>query len=151
MRIFRAFDGVSYYHVCLCLHFAVREGDLEWHLQAEREMLKHCLAFDHINYARFLSYQHVFLRDLQRRNHPAINDIASRGFGGSLSGNPFSSIHSDLITEIFNGETKRSAGPYRAGYSTDTEKVNTCAQSENKYGYIVSAQRVDACSKALSS
>ena len=28
---------------------AVREGGLERHLQAEREMLKHCLAFDHIN------------------------------------------------------------------------------------------------------
>ena len=69
----------------LALVSAVREGDLERHLQAEREMLKHCFAFDHINYVRYLSFQHVFLRDLLRRNRPAITDLKSRGFGGSLS------------------------------------------------------------------
>ena len=69
-------------------------------------MLKHCFAFDHINYARYLSFQYVFLRDLQGRNHPAITDLKSRGFGGSLSGNAFSSVHGDLITEVFNGRQR---------------------------------------------
>ena len=36
----------------LALVSAVREKNLERHLQAEREMLKYCFAFDHINYAR---------------------------------------------------------------------------------------------------
>ncbi len=125
----------------LALVSAVRESDLERHLEAEREMLKHCFAFDHINYARYLSFQHVFLRDLQRRNHPAIDDLASRGFGGSLSGNAFSSIHGDLITEVFNGETKRSAGPYKAGYSTDVEKVNTWIKTSHIHAKIQNALR----------
>ena len=81
-------------------------------------MVKHCFAFDHVNYARYMSFHHVYLRDLERKSHPAFKEMMLRGFGGSLSGTPFSNIHGDLITEVFNGETKRSAVPYRAGYST---------------------------------
>ena len=103
----------------LALVSAVREQDIERHLQAERDMVKHCFAFDHVNYARYMSFQHVYLRDLERKNHPAFSEMKLRGFGGSLSGAPFSNIHGDLITEVFNGETKRSAGPYRAVYSTE--------------------------------
>lgn len=89
---------------------AVREKDFERHMQAERDMLKHCFAFDHINYARYLSFQHVYLRNLERDDHPSIMDLKARGLGGSLSGEKFSNIHGDLITEVFNGETKKKRG-----------------------------------------
>ena len=52
-------------------------------MQAEREMLKSCFAFDHI------------------------------------------SIHGGLITEVFNGQTKRQAGPHRSRFSTNPVAVNT--------------------------
>ena len=39
-------------------------------------------------------------------------DLTQRGFGGSLSGDLFSCLHGDLVTEIFNGQTKRQAGPH---------------------------------------
>ena len=48
-----------------------------------------------------------------------------RGTGGSLSGDKFSSIHGDLITEVFNGEIKRQVGPHRSGFSTNVDTVNT--------------------------
>ena len=73
----------------LALVSTVRESNLEQHLQAEREMLKQCFAFDHINYARYMSFQHVYSRDLERRNDPAFTDLKLRGFGGSLSGARF--------------------------------------------------------------
>ena len=44
---------------------AVREGNLERHLQSERKMLKQTFAFDHYNYAHYCSYQHVYLRSLE--------------------------------------------------------------------------------------
>ena len=78
---------------------AVREGNLRRHLQAEREMLKLVFAFDHPNYARYCSYQHVYLGDLQTQNHPAYNDLLLLGFGASRSGGTCSSVHGDLITE----------------------------------------------------
>ena len=41
------------------------------------------------------------------------------GFGGSISGEPFSTIHGDLITETtINREVKVRGGPMRGGYST---------------------------------
>ena len=51
--------------------------------------------------------------------------MKKRGLGRSISGTPFSSIHGDLITEVFNGQTKRQAGPHRSGFSTNVHAVNT--------------------------
>ena len=62
----------------IALVSAVRKGRLEQHLQVEREVLKLCFAFDHINYPRYLSFQQAYLRD-----HAATNDLDSRGIGGS--------------------------------------------------------------------
>ena len=41
----------------LALFSAGRENNFERHLQAEREIVKYCFAFDHINYACYVSYQ----------------------------------------------------------------------------------------------
>ena len=109
----------------LAMVFAVWTGNFEFHMQAVREMLKYCFAFDHINYARYMSYQQVYLRDLEKISHPAISDIKVRGFGGSMFGEAFSSIHGDLVTEIFNGETKRQTGPHKKGFSGNINTVNT--------------------------
>ena len=61
---------------------------------------------------------------MEQQNHPAIQDLKTPGFGGSISGEPFSSIHGDLITELFNKATKGTRGPTRAGFSTNREAVN---------------------------
>ena len=115
---------------------AVREADFEQHLQAERDMIKQCFAFDHVNYARYLSFQHVYLMDLERKQCPAIDDLKKRGFGGSLSGVKFSNMHGDLITEVFNGETKRSAGPHRSGYSTNVTALNTWVLTSHLHAQV---------------
>ena len=46
----------------LAIVSAVREGDLKKHFSAEREFLKLMFAFDHINYAGYITYQDVLLR-----------------------------------------------------------------------------------------
>ena len=74
-------------------------------------MLQYLFAFGCINYAWYLSYQQVYFRFLEAYNNPAISYLKERGFGGSLSGQPFSAIQGELVTEIFHGKTKRQAGP----------------------------------------
>ena len=66
-------------------------------------MVKYYFAFDRINYARYMSYQQVYLRELQCINSNAIMDLTQRVFGGSLS---FSRLHGYLITGIFSEQTK---------------------------------------------
>ena len=74
-------------------------GDnFQFHMEGKRDMLKYCFAFDHINYARYMSFQHLYLSDLEAKGDPAIDKLIKRGIGGSLSGDKFSSIHGDLIT-----------------------------------------------------
>ena len=108
----------------LSLVGTVRECDIEKHLQAERKLLGLTFAYDHQNYSRYNTYQHAYLLDLKNSNHPAFNELRNKGMGGSITGEKFSSIHGDLVTELFNKETKGTAGPFRAGFSTNIDAVN---------------------------
>ena len=109
----------------LAMLSAVRESTFERQLQSERNMLSLTFAFDHQNYARYGSYQHPYLNNLKISNPQAYEDLLNRLFGGSITGQSFSTIHGDLITELFNGQTKGTAGPFRAGFSTDIGVVNS--------------------------
>ena len=109
----------------LAMLSAVREENLCWHIEAEWEMLSLNFAFNHQNYARYCSYQHVFLQYMCTENKQAFQHLSERGFGASGSGEKFISVHGDLITEHFNKLTKDTAGPFRAGFSTDISAVNT--------------------------
>ena len=51
---------------------AVREGCFEHHLQAERQFLKLVFAFDHVNYAPYNPYQHIFLTNMKNIGDEAI-------------------------------------------------------------------------------
>ena len=85
---------------------AVWSSDFERYLQAERDMVKHCFAFNHVKFGRYMTYQHVLQRTMLHNNHPAIDELKTRGFRCNLSGGKISSINGDLATEMFNGETK---------------------------------------------
>ena len=103
----------------LCLISAVREKCFERHLAAERMLIPKCVALDHVNYSRYLAFQHVNLDNVKRRNKPAWDELIENGFGGSISGQPFLTIHGDLITGTpINREVKVRGGPMQSGYST---------------------------------
>ena len=42
-----------------------------------------------------------------------------------MTGDAFSAIHGDLVTEFFNKETKSTSGPFRCGLRANIESVNT--------------------------
>ena len=73
----------------LALVSAVKEKNLEQNLQEKREMFKYCFAFNHINYARYVSHQQVCLRELEGINNNAMMNLTQRGLGDSLSGDSF--------------------------------------------------------------
>ena len=63
----------------LAMVAAVRDNNIELHLQAERQMIKYCFAFDHVHYARYLGYQNVYLRDLERKKITPLSTISKSG------------------------------------------------------------------------
>ena len=101
---------------------AVREGNFERHRQAENPLVRRCMAFDHPNCARYVRYQHFYLSNLQELNKQVYDDLVTKGFGANMTGQPFSSIHGDLVTEYSNRTTKRTSGPFR--YSKNIDAVN---------------------------
>ena len=137
----------------LALVVAVRDCNFELHfffelhLQAEREMIKHYFAFDHVNYARYLAYQQVYLRDLERKDHPAINDLKTRGFGCSISDGNFSTLHGDLITEIFNGQNIKLVHIEQVSVQiwirTTLCQTSCGINEENKDEYMFNSQRIN--------
>ena len=80
---------------------------------------------DHQNYAGYGAFQHVNLQSLRKENKEQFNELKEKGFGASLTGDVFSKIHGDLVTELFNKETKGTSGPFRCGLSTNIDSVNT--------------------------
>ena len=78
-----------------------------------------------MNDVRYNSNQHVFLTEEKRLNSLAYQDLKHYVYGASLTGSHFSGLHGDLMTELYNKETKGTAGPFRSGYSTDMQSVNT--------------------------
>ena len=116
--------------------YAVRKHNFEQNLQAERKRIKYCFTFGHMNYSLYLRYQHVYLRTLQRDWSKAVAGLDEIGLDGFLSGLPFSSLHGDLTTEIFNGQTKLQAGPHAAGVSTDINKVNNWVQTTHLHAKL---------------
>ena len=71
-------------------------------------MLNLVFAFDYINYAWYINYinslQNVFMRNLSRSNPQAFNNLLQYRFGASSTGDPFRTIHGDLVKEHFNKE-----------------------------------------------
>ena len=108
----------------LALVSAIRENNFERNLQAECEMVKYFFAFNQIKYARYASYQQVYLRELQSINNNAMVNLVQCGFGDSLSGYLFFCVHV-IITNILNKQTKRQECPHSARFSTYIGKVNT--------------------------
>ena len=79
----------------LALISAGRENNIDRYIQAERALLPELFAFGHMNYARYLTFQHVTLTKLHETNPEAWTELKENGFGGSLSSGPFSTVLSD--------------------------------------------------------
>ena len=110
----------------LALISSVRENCIEHHMQAERALPPQLFAFKHLNYARYLTYQYVTLSCLHDTNPTAWQELKNYGFGGSLSGDPFPTVHGAYITETtVNREVKTKAGPMPGGYSTSLQVTDT--------------------------
>ena len=89
------FENTSGTHACMMNHyskdvssmlaliFTVREQKFELHLAAERELLPKCFAFNHINYSRYLTFQHVIFSEIKHCNGNVMNDYLRAGFKGS--------------------------------------------------------------------
>jgi hypothetical protein len=100
-----------------------------------------------VNYARYLTLQHVNLQHVKENHKDAWKDLVEIGFGGSLSGQPFSTIHGDLITETkINREVKVRVGPMQGGYSTSESTVDTFVKTSHIMAKLRSAlkERVGA-------
>ena len=91
----------------LPLESAGRERNICRYSKAEKQLSKLCVAFDYINYSRYMSFQHVLLQ----HHHEVFQQLHERGFVGSSSSENFSSIHGDLIAEMYNGKNKRHCRP----------------------------------------
>ena len=90
---------------------SVKECNIEMHLEAESALLPQLFAFVHPNYSRYLTYQHALLEVDRMSNTPIWKDLKENGFGGSLTGDKFSTKHGNFIIETtVNREVKVRGG-----------------------------------------
>ena len=73
------FEAVKDVSTMFVIVFALRKGGLKRHFSAEREILKLMFAFDHINCAGYITYQHVYLNNLLRKDNGNAKDLVNNG------------------------------------------------------------------------
>ena len=94
-------------------------------MQAHSDLLPLLFAFNHQNYARYLTQHHVELTNLSIAKPQAFSDLETIGLGASLSGNTFSTIPGDLVTKVaINRQVKVRGGPMGGRYSTSINAEN---------------------------
>ena len=62
---------------------------------------------------------------LKKEDEKGFNELKEKRFGARFTGYVFSTIHSDLVTKLYNEETKDTSGPFRCGFSTNINSVST--------------------------
>ena len=104
---------------------AHREKNIRIHLQAHSDVLSLSFAFSHQNYVRYLNQHHVELTNLSFTKPQAFSNLEIFGPGDRLSGNKFSTIPGDLVTEVaIYREVKVRGGPVRGGHSVSINAEN---------------------------
>ena len=99
--------------------------NIRLHLQAHSDLLPLLFAFSHQSYLQFLTQDHIQLTDLSFTKPQAFSDLKIFGPGDSLSGNKFSTIPGDLVTEVaIYREVKVRGGPMRGGHSASINAEN---------------------------
>ena len=70
------------------------------------------------------------LQSLSKQEKDSFNKLNEKKIGASLTGYVLSTIHRELVTELFNKETKGStSGLFRCDVSTNIASVNTWVNS----------------------
>ena len=112
------FADTSGTQACMINHYIKNVSSMLALISAERELLPKCFALNHINYSCYLTFQHVNFSEIKHCNESVWKDLLREGFGGSLSGEPLSTILRGLITEVtINREVKVRGGPMMGGYT----------------------------------
>ena len=108
---------------------SVTESDIQRHLQAENTSFCDFFALEHQNYVHYGAFQHVNLQFLRKEDKDWFHELHEKRFGASLTEYVFSAIPNDLVTELFNKETKGTFGLFRCPFSTNIDSINSWVNS----------------------
>ena len=93
----------------LGLIFAVRAKSIELHAAVERALLPKVFAFNHVNYAGYLTVQHTNFEQMEIKNKNAWEDLVTNGFGGQARRHRFES--GGAKSEVKQGIVRGGAVP----------------------------------------
>ena len=106
-----------YWHLILSLEFDIllyvrllRESNFLLHVQVLRNMMKWFFAFDHFNYARWLSVHLYDLMNIHLFCPDVYNEFMNGNFAYQKSGRKFSKISPDQVHEQNNQVIKGLGG-----------------------------------------
>ena len=90
----------------ICINVPLKEGSLKIHFLAKQQILKLMFTFCHINYAGYITYQHIYLNNLLRKDDSIVKDLIINGHGASCHGGSFCTIHGDFVSKHFRKKRK---------------------------------------------
>ena len=129
---------------------AYREKNIRLHLKAHSDLLPFLFAFSHQYYVQYLTQHHVGLTNLSFTKPQVFSDLEIFGPGVSLSGNKFSTIPGDLVTEVaIYREVKVRGGPMRGGPMRGGPMRGGHSDSINAENFILNSHMLPKLKKEL--
>eukprot|EP00795_Rhopilema_esculentum_P015673 gene15673-6963_t len=81
------------------------------------------------------------VRESDFERHSKAERQMLKGYGANYLGRKFATVHGVLVTEYFNRETKRTAGPFSSGYSTNIDTTNKWVKTVHIHAKLRLAMR----------
>lgn len=104
------------------------ESNIDLHLQCEQQFLNLVHAFNHTNYSRWGTFEHIYLWSMEHILASAYQNV---GFTAFQSGSIFNWVHGDYICKNHNAETKVSGGCIKARSIKNTKTFNTLIRTKH--------------------
>ena len=128
----------------LSIIYACRAGKWDLLLECIREVIPYAFAYDHFNYARFLTIMLGDMLALEEDYPDVYSQFVLGNFSVQLSENPFSCTESDKVIEMtLNRDSKTPGGT--TGFSVNT---NECSETLGDK-FFVSCFPTIGCTKAF--
>ena len=115
--------------------------------------------FDQVNYARWVTYQHVYLSTMKKRISPAYKELKEVEFTASQCVGVFNAGPGDYICEEQNAKAKQSGNQSKAGFMKNIASFNTWIRTRDisidiqtflEKIFTICAQRFNTARKLLS-
>ena len=114
--------------------FSIPRIYTDLHFQCEQQFLNLVHVFNHINYSRWGTFQHIYFSSMKHKSPPVYQKLKNVGFTTSQSGGIFNWVDGDYICKCQKNRDWSFSGRLKAGFIKKTKTFKTWIRTKHIAG-----------------